>query len=51
MKYLLLTFALSLCGCYTVSSEDAELRTVPVTNNQHIIPNSGKSQGMPGVMY
>ena len=51
MKYLLLISTLSLCGCYNVSSDEAEFRTVPVTNNQHIIPNQGKNQGMPGVMY
>ena len=44
MKYLLLACALvlTLTGCYNVSSEDAELRTVPITNNQLLLPGSAR---------
>ena len=28
-------------GCYQVHSDDADLRTVPVTNNPNILPHSG----------
>ncbi|MEN9343284.1 MAG: hypothetical protein RLZZ453_71 [Chlamydiota bacterium] len=31
---------LLLAGCYQMHSDD-DLRTVPVTNNPHIVPNHG----------
>ncbi|MCX6988874.1 MAG: hypothetical protein NTZ52_05165 [Chlamydiae bacterium] len=32
----------ALSGCYQAHSDD-DLRTVPVTNNPHIVPSSGLS--------
>jgi len=42
MRILGLSFALSvlLTSCYQAHSDD-DLRTVPVTNNPHIVPGSG----------
>ncbi len=52
MKYLLLLspLVLMLSGCYNVSSEDAELRTVPVTNNHLLLPDSARGPNT-GVAY
>ena len=51
MKYfLLLTLFLLLQGCYKTSDED-DLRTVPVTNNPNYIIDSGKTNGIPGMGY
>ena len=45
-KYLLIIPMLHLVGCFqTFNDEDAELRTVPVTNNPHIIPNNASDIG------
>jgi hypothetical protein len=38
---------LILSGCYSMSSEEDDLRTVPITNNPYVIPNHGG--GLPGV--
>lgn len=40
---ILLTFA---TGCFQTTSDDADLRTVPVTNNPYVVPNHGG--GFPG---
>ena len=42
------TLLFLLTGCFQAYSEDDELRTVPVTNNPHIVPNYGSSP-IPGV--
>jgi hypothetical protein len=34
-------------GCFQTTGDDADLRTVPVTNNPHIVPNHGG--GLPGM--
>jgi len=45
MKYLIIFL---LCtGCFQTSSDDEDLRTVPVTNNPHVVPNHGG--GLPGM--
>ena len=44
----LLSFVLT-AGCYQAHSDD-DLRTVPVTNNPHIVPNSGKGN-LAGIGY
>lgn len=51
MKVLLLVLCLaSLSGCYQAHSDD-DLRTVPVTNNPHLIQDSQKMAGFPGAGY
>lgn len=45
-RWLLLPLLL-LAGCFQTSSDDADLRTVPVTNNPHVVPNHGG--GIPGM--
>ncbi len=47
MKRSVLLILLALAGCFQTYSEDDELRTVPVTNNPHVVPNYGS--GLPGV--
>ena len=43
MKYLIVLFCLtSVIGCYQIGAED-DLRTVPVTNNPTLVPDSGKT--------
>ena len=32
---------LALAGCFQAYNEDDDLRTVPVTNNPHVVPNYG----------
>lgn len=49
--FFLVSFSL-LTGCFQAYNEDAELRTVPVTNNPTIIPNHGSTiPGMGGASY
>ena len=43
---LILTF-LALAGCFQAYNPDDDLRTVPVTNNPHVVPNYGS--GLPGM--
>ena len=45
--FLLVLSAVSLGGCFQVTSEEDELRTVPITNNPQLIP--GSSGGLPGM--
>ena len=37
---------LALAGCFQTTGDDADLRTVPITNNPHIVPSHG---GLPGM--
>lgn len=34
-------------GCFLASEEDPSLRTVPVTNNPHVVPNHSIFPGIP----
>lgn len=47
MKYWIFFSLLSLTGCFQAYNPDDDLRTVPVTNNPHIVPNYGNS--LPGI--
>ncbi len=38
---------LTLTGCFQIYDEDDDLRTIPVTNNPHVVPSHGS--GMPGM--
>ena len=38
---------LALVGCFQTYNDDEDLRTVPVTNNPHVVPNHGN--GLPGI--
>jgi hypothetical protein len=42
--------AFSFAGCYQVHSDD-DLRTVPVTNNPHIIQDSNRASKVPGAAF
>lgn len=46
MRYLTFLSLTVLAGCFQAYNDDADLRTVPVTNNPHIVPNHGG--GLPG---
>lgn len=46
MKRLIILNLLFLTGCFQAYNPDDDLRTVPVTNNPHVVPNHGG--GMPG---
>ena len=39
---------LVLAGCFQAHNQDDDLRTVPVTNNPHIIPSHGSGLPMMG---
>jgi hypothetical protein len=47
-KGLFLLLLLGLTGCFQTYAEDDDLRTVPVTNNPHIVPNYGSGLPMMG---
>ncbi len=49
MKRLLLCFfpLVLLSGCFQVYDDENDLRTVPITNNPHVVPSHGS--GMPGM--
>jgi len=47
MKHWVFFSLLALSGCFQAYNPDDELRTVPVTNNPHIVPNYGS--GLPGI--
>ncbi len=48
MRYLLLLSLMALTGCFQAHGDDGEdLHIVPVTNNPHILPQSGG--GFPGM--
>lgn len=38
---------LIVTGCFQAYNPDDDLRTVPVTNNPHVVPNHGN--GLPGI--
>lgn len=46
MKRVLCLSLLALAGCFQAYNPDDDLRTVPVTNNPHVVPNHGG--GLPG---
>lgn len=46
VKRALFLALLACTGCFQATSDDADLRTVPVTNNPHVVPNHGG--GIPG---
>ncbi|MBX7066036.1 MAG: hypothetical protein K1X28_02280 [Parachlamydiales bacterium] len=45
-RFLFLTL-LALAGCFQAYNPDDDLRTVPVTNNPHVVPSYGN--GLPGI--
>jgi len=47
MRYALLIVLTVLTGCFQAYNSEDELRTVPVTNNPHVVPNHGG--GIPGL--
>ena len=47
MVRILILSLLVLAGCFQSYNDDDDLRTVPVTNNPHVVPNYGS--GMPGI--
>gem|GEM_PF-1228339 len=46
-RFLLVLPLLALASCFQVYDDENDLRTVPVTNNPHIVPSHGS--GMPGM--
>lgn len=46
MSRLIFLSLLFLAGCFQTMNPDDDLRTVPVTNNPHVVPNYGSS--LPG---
>lgn len=48
MRNQLFFLLIVLTGCFQAYSEEDELRTIPVTNNPHVVPNhSSAIPGMP----
>ena len=47
MKRLWMLSLLCLAGCFQAYDPDDDLRTVPVTNNPHVVPSHGG--GLPGI--
>ena len=45
IKKLTLLLLLAASGCFQTSGDDADLRTVPVTNNPHVVPQNGGLMG------
>jgi hypothetical protein len=45
--FILLVSLIGLAGCYQIHSDD-DLRTVPVTNNPNIVPQTGGGRQLPG---
>ena len=50
MKNAALFALLASCcmGCFQTTSDDADLRTVPVTNNPYVVPNHSSLPGSNG---
>jgi hypothetical protein len=48
MKKLAISLLLACCGCFQTTGDDADLRTVPVTNNPYIVPQHGMLPGQTG---
>lgn len=44
--FFFIVATLLLTGCFQTYNEDDDLRTIPVTNNPHVVPNHGS--GLPG---
>ncbi|MES2273202.1 MAG: hypothetical protein V4487_03325 [Chlamydiota bacterium] len=47
MNRLMIIMLFALAGCFQAYNEDDDLRTVPITNNPHVVPNYGS--GFPGI--
>ncbi len=47
MRRILAICLFVLAGCFQAYNPDDDLRTVPVTNNPHVVPNYGN--GLPGI--
>jgi hypothetical protein len=47
MKRWIFLSLLALTGCFQAYNDDDDFRTVPVTNNPHVVPNYGG--GLPGM--
>lgn len=47
MKRFIPLILLAFAGCAQIQPEDTELRTVPVTNNPHIVPQGSGFPGAP----
>jgi hypothetical protein len=47
MKKIVSLFLLVLAGCFQASSDEDDLRIVPITNNPYVVPNHGG--GIPGM--
>lgn len=47
MKRIFLLALVAAAGCFQTSNSDDDLRTVPVTNNPHVVPSHGG--GLPGI--
>ena len=48
---LLAVFGIFLGGCYKISPEEDELRTVPTTNNPNVFPSSPRPNTLPAAAY
>ena len=47
-RWIILLTLGTLSGCFQTYNEDADLYTVPVTNNPHVVPNHGSGFPMGG---
>ena len=47
-RWIILLTLGTLAGCFQTYNEDADLYTVPVTNNPHVVPNHGSGFPMGG---
>jgi len=47
MKKTIFLSLFALAGCFQTSSDDDDLRIVPVTNNPYVVPSHGN--GLPGM--
>lgn len=48
MRKLSLFFLLLCAGCFQTTNDEDAIRTVPVTNNPHVIPSHGSGLPMSG---
>lgn len=48
MSRIIFMSLLCLAGCFQTYNDDDDLRTVPVTNNPHVVPNYGSGLPMGG---
>ena len=48
MKKVILLALFGLTGCFQTYNEDDNLRTVPITNNPHVVPSHGNGLPMGG---